>query len=68
MAKGTITVDILHVDKFKAFVDEIKDALQQTGEFDNFECYHGHKLGTCPNDDCFHCRTFRALESLTKED
>ena len=46
------------------FYSEIKEAFEDTGEFNGYECSFGFKLGTCKNSECIHCRTKRALDKV----
>ena len=49
------------IDEAVEALNEIKEALYATTEFDNFECDYGPTLGTCTAKDCLHCRVARSL-------
>lgn len=45
-------------------IQKLKEMLEDTYEFDNWECNYGHSLGTCPNKSCLHCRIYRLIKNL----
>jgi len=45
-----------------SIIADLLSSLEETGEFNNFECYFGFRLGKCNNLSCLHCVVYRITQ------